>query len=561
MTEMFEPPAASDNPETGSTPAGPGPAIPMPPVTTPSTEMVAAAETPAAQPIPTPDPQPAPGTPEPGAGQPTWSATQPVPTVPVTAVQPVAWPPATPPGGEPPAQPYPWPNPTTQWSGGGWVPPGSVPPPGYGPGGAAWMPPVQPAPRHPHRTNRVIATAAVATLAVVVGTGAGLGIGYAAWQGSGQAPSNQGSTFVPPAIGNNGGSGTNPFSGGGSSGSGGSSGLNPFSGGSSGSGSGSGTAPTGLTAKVDPALVDINTTLSYQGAQAAGTGVVLTSNGEVLTNNHVVNGATSISVTDIGNGQTYKATVVGYDRTSDIAVIKLQGASGLQTANVGNSDNASVGDSVVGIGNAGGTGGTPSAATGTITALNQSITASDESGGNSEQLTGLIQTNADIQPGDSGGPLVNASAQVIGIDTAASSTFQFSAAGNTGFAIPINRAVSLANQIENGQASSTVHIGATGFLGVEVSDPSSNGLGGTGGSGTTSGASVVGVVSGGPAAQAGLTQGDTITSFDGHSIGSASDLTQLMTRHHPGDSVSIEYTDSSGNSHSATVQLTGGPPQ
>ena len=114
-----------------------------------------------------------------------------------------------------------------------------------------------------------------------------------------------------------------------------------------------------ITAQTDPGLVDVVSTLGYQQEEAAGTGLVLTSSGEVLTNNHVIEGATSITVTDIGNGHSYKATVVGYDQTKDIAVLQLQGASGLKTVSLGNSNSAAVGQSVVGIGNAGGTGGTP----------------------------------------------------------------------------------------------------------------------------------------------------------------------------------------------------------
>ena len=149
----------------------------------------------------------------------------------------------------------------------------------------------------------------------------------------------------------------------------------------------------------------------------------------------------------------------------------------------------SVGEDIVGIGNAGGTGGTPSAAGGTVTALNQSITASDEGDSSSEQLTGLIETNADIQPGDSGGSLVDTSGDVVGIDTAASAGFSFQSSGqssgNQGYAIPINEAISIGQQIEAGTASSTVHIGATAFLGVEVAQGtcSSASTGGVGGSG------------------------------------------------------------------------------
>ncbi len=179
-----------------------------------------------------------------------------------------------------------------------------------------------------------------------------------------------------------------------------------------------------IASRVDPGLVDVVSTLGDEQATAAGTGIVLTSNGEILTNNHVIDGATSIKVTDIGNGRTYTAKVVGYDATQDVAVIQLQNASGLTVASLGDSSTVQTGDNVVALGNAGGKGGTPSVAAGTVTALNQAITASDEGSGNSEQLTGLIETNADIQPGDSGGSLVNAYGQVIGMDTAASSGTQ-----------------------------------------------------------------------------------------------------------------------------------------
>src|SRR6202034_286090 len=188
-------------------------------------------------------------------------------------------------------------------------------------------------------------------------------------------------------------------------------------------------------------------------------------------------------------GQTYSATVVGYDNSQDLAVLQLHDASGLQTVSIGNSSNVSVGESVVGIGNAGGTGGTPSSAGGSVTALNQSITASDEGDGDSEQLSGLIESNADIQPGDSGGPLVNDNGQVIGIDTAASSGFQFQSSGGSGYSIPITGAVAIAKQIEAGQGSTTIHIGPTAFLGVVIEPTSSGGFGGEFGGGSNQGGS------------------------------------------------------------------------
>ena len=341
------------------------------------------------------------------------------------------------------------------------------------------------------------------------------------------------------------------------------------------------TSKTALTAseiasRVDPAIVDIVSTDGDQGATSAGTGIVLTSNGEVLTNNHVINGATSIKVTDVGNGKTYTATVVGYDASHDVAVIQLQNASGLTTASLGNSSTVQTGDSVTALGNAGGKGGTPSVATGAVTALNQSITASDDLSGSSEQLTGLIETNANIQPGDSGGPLVNAYGQVIGMDTAASSGTQFqSQSGQTAeqaYAIPINEAVSIASQIEAGHASSTTHIGATAFLGVQIQSASqgsgdgSGGFGGFGGSGdqgngnsTTSGVTVAGTLSGSPAANAGLTQGDVITALGGQSVSTPEDISHVLVKYHPGDSISISWVDQAGQSHTANVTLANGP--
>jgi S1-C subfamily serine protease len=308
--------------------------------------------------------------------------------------------------------------------------------------------------------------------------------------------------------------------------------------------------------------VDIDTTLGYDGEEAAGTGIVLTSNGEILTNNHVIDGATSISVTDVGNGKTYSASVVGYDTTKDVAVLQLHDASGLRTASLDTSS-VSVGETVVGIGNAGGTGGTPSAAGGTVTALDQSITASDEGDGSSEQLSGLIETNADIQAGDSGGSLVNSAGQVVGMDTAASAGFSFQSTGDSsgyaGYAIPIGEAITIAKEIEAGSSSSTVHIGTTAFLGVEI-DANGDGYG-YGYGNASSGATVAGVITGSPAQQAGLAAGDVITSVDGQSVADASALTEALEPDKPGDTVTVGWTNASGTTQTATVTLSSGPPQ
>jgi S1-C subfamily serine protease len=406
-----------------------------------------------------------------------------------------------------------------------------------------WVP--QPAYQQPRR--RPLRTVGIALGAVGLSVLVGLGIGRIAWSG------NTGTTTATGGNQNFGSAPTTP--GGGTS----NTAINP----------------SAIAAKVDPGLVDINTVLGYQNAQAAGTGIVLTSNGEILTNNHVVEGATSIKVTDVGNGKTYTATVVGYDRTQDIAVLQLQGASGLTTETLGDSSKVSVGDAIVGIGNAGGAGGTPSAASGTVTALNQSITASDGSSGSSEQLTGLIQVNANIQSGDSGGALVNSAGQVIGVDTAASSGYQFSGGGfggqgtnpganggAQGYAIPINQAITLAHQMIAGTSSSAVHIGTSAFLGVSVSDPGASQQGAPGQgtpSGTATGAQIVGTLPNGPAQAAGLVAGDVITALNGTAVDSATTLTNLMDTHHPGDKLTVTYTDSAGQQHTATITTIQGP--
>jgi S1-C subfamily serine protease len=308
---------------------------------------------------------------------------------------------------------------------------------------------------------------------------------------------------------------------------------------------------------VSPALVDINVTFGYARASGAGTGIVLTGNGEVLTNNHVINGATSISVTDIGNRKTYRAVVKGYDRAHDVAVIQLQGAARLATATIAPPSAAVVGAGVVAVGNAGGSGGTPSSAGGSITAVNQAITARDDLDGTAEQLTGLLATNAAVQPGDSGGALVVASGAVVGMTTAGSAGFSFRGASGQGFAIVINDALREVRTINSGHGTSTIHVGGTAFLGVRVSS-----LGAIGGLGSAapSGATVSSVVAGSAAAGAGIVSGDTITSLGGKSVASASALSQLLVPHHPGDTVVIGYTDAGGRGHSATVTLASGPP-
>ena len=423
--------------------------------------------------------------------------------------------------------------------------------------------PQAPVPQPPAK-RRGGATIAMIAVTMITAALAGLAIGRSIW-----SPGSSNNSASQSPFSNNGSGGFSDPNGGQSNG-GGSFGQNQGQGPSGSGNSNAAGGPANATQianQVDPGLVDVNTTLGDSNERAAGTGIVLTPNGEILTNNHVINGATQISVTDIGNGQTYQANVVGYDRGDDIAVLQLVNASGLKTVTLGDSSKVALNQQVVAIGNAGGVGGTPSVAGGTVTDLNQSITASDDSDGTSEQLTGLIQVNANVQPGDSGGPLVDTSGHVIGIDTAASAgtSIQTSQTG-AGFAIPINKASNLGKQINAKQASATIHIGPTAFLGVQVNSGGHNGQGngqnggqGQFGNGAVQGANVVTAVPGTPADQAGLTDGDVITSLNGKQIGSADALTTALQAFHPGDSVTLGWSDVQGQAHTATLTLGTGP--
>jgi S1-C subfamily serine protease len=314
---------------------------------------------------------------------------------------------------------------------------------------------------------------------------------------------------------------------------------------------GGGLSTDDVAAQVDRSIVDITSRLGYQSATAAGTGMVLTPDGDVLTNNHVIEGATSITATSVTTGAKYTATVVGTDPSEDIAVIRLQRASNLTPITPGDSSAVAVGDPVVALGNAGGVGGTPAVAPGYITALDQQITASDSGGRNPQHLTGLIETDAAIRPGDSGGPLANAKAQVIGMDTAASiSGFGANSTTDRGFAIPIRHALEIAHLIEAGKGSSTIHIGPRGMIGVQVSALSA----------ATQGAVVEAVTDGSPADQAGIVVGDTITAVDNDPVTTSDSLGKLIKAHGAGDRVTVAWTSGDGTRHTARVTLAAGPP-
>jgi S1-C subfamily serine protease len=303
----------------------------------------------------------------------------------------------------------------------------------------------------------------------------------------------------------------------------------------------------GIAARVDPAVVDITASLAGQRGVAAGTGMVISPSGAVLTNNHVVEGSASITVRIAGVGRSYPARVVGVDPTDDVAVIQIDNVSKLPTVTIGDSSKVVVGDPVVALGNALGREGTPTLTQGFVTGLDQSITAGDSTG-NSEDLGGLIQINALIQPGDSGGPLLNSAGQVIGMNTAAGGSRRLS--GGTAFAIPSNTARSIAQQIQSGKASDKILLGQGALLGVEIATTA----------GRVSGAPVVGVTAGGPAQSAGIAAGDVIVSLAGKAVDTPAGLSPAIRAHRPGDRVDVGWLDPSGQPHHATVQLIPGPP-
>jgi S1-C subfamily serine protease len=315
-------------------------------------------------------------------------------------------------------------------------------------------------------------------------------------------------------------------------------------------GSGTAFAATRATSRpIGTGVVVIETNLAYQNAAAAGTGIVLTSSGRILTNNHVIAGATTIRVVVPKTTHTYTARVAGYDTTADVAVLQLQKASNLKTVTTGDASNLKLGARVTAVGNAGGTGKLTSSR-GNVTGLHRSITVQGDDG-TTEQLTGLIETNAALQPGDSGGPLLNSAGRVVGIDTAASSGSPFAvSASNDGYAIPIGKATTIAKQIVSGKSSATVHIGATAFLGVQLEVSFAG-----------QGATIAGVVPGAPAAAAGLVPGDLIIAVAGRAVSGPSDIAPIILAHKPGDKVTITYSDASGQTQSASVTLASGPPQ
>jgi S1-C subfamily serine protease len=287
-------------------------------------------------------------------------------------------------------------------------------------------------------------------------------------------------------------------------------------------------------------IVNIYTTLGYEHGLAAGTGMIISRSGEVLTNNHVISGATKFKVVDVTTHRKYSATVVGYSVTRDIAVLQLAHASGLRTVKRGGAIPLHVGMKVVARGNAQGRGGPPKTARGQIVALHQQIQARDESG-DTETLNNVIATNAPVVPGYSGGPLENSQNRVLGIVTAGSTS-----GVRRGFAIPMKQALQIVRRIESGKSNAIVHVGPTAFLGVGFDDSS---------------AKIGQVLAGKPADVAGLVVGDVITSLNGTAISSRADVRQTVLTLVPGEAVPIGWTDTSGVAQTGTITPISGPPQ
>jgi S1-C subfamily serine protease len=409
-----------------------------------------------------------------------------------------------------PADEHPtFPDPPEPSSMSGWPPP---PPPAPSP--SQPLPPASPPPAA-RRPGRIVAGILAALL--LLGAGAGLGWGLTRDQRS------------PGAVG----------------------------------GASNGQAATSLDVqaianRVEPAVVDIYTEIQSsfgQTGRGAGTGMLVTSSGEVLTNNHVIQGATNIEVSISGRSGTYEATVVGADFEDDVALLQVQGVSGLPTVTLADSSHVVLGQEVVAIGNALGQGGSPSVTEGTVSALDRSITVGDGRG-DSEQLTGLIQMDAPIQPGDSGGPLVDSSARVVGMITAAAQSNFGQSVSSVGFAIPSNDALGIVGKIRSGNETGSIVIGPPGFLGVGTAEDLDSVTAAR--LNVTSGALVLSVRPGAPAESAGITELSVITAIDGQRVSSADALRTAIYLHDPGEQIRVTWVDE-GGTHSATVRLITSP--
>jgi S1-C subfamily serine protease len=339
-----------------------------------------------------------------------------------------------------------------------------------------------------------------------------------------------------------------------------------------------------IDARIEPSVVDVTATLTYDDETASGTGFVVDAKTAlILTNNHVIRDATEVSVTVPATGQSYQARIVGADVPADIAVLEIKPVPGLTAAPIGDSASLDVGDGVISFGNQAGAGGSPAVATGVISGTERTIQAADGASGFSETLRHMLATTAKIEPGDSGGPLAGSAGSVIGVDTAAGT-----GGASTGYAIPINAAMAAERQIAEGRPGPGISLGTDGFLGVVVgsgktSSPAmqraqerGRGTGAADSPGACvsteadvltptaiapvrAGALVVGVLCGTGAASAGIASGDVITEAAGRRIDSPNELTAIVNGSRPGSVVSVTWVSRSGTLRTSRVRLGAAP--
>jgi S1-C subfamily serine protease len=333
--------------------------------------------------------------------------------------------------------------------------------------------------------------------------------------------------------------------------------------------------------RLKPAVVDVTSTLGYDNETASGTGFIVDGRTAlVLTNNHVIRDATSVTATLTSTGRTYPARIVGADVDADIAVLQLRGPAGLTAVPLGDSAAVTLGMPVLAIGNQAGKGGSPTVASGIVNSLNRTIEADDASTGFTETLRGMLQTSARIAPGDSGGPLADAAGEVIGVDTATGT-----GTSGAGYAIPINTAMAVERQIAAGRAGPGITIGVGGFLGVVVASTASTSprtqategqrrtdraaSAGPHGCLTTEagagmpavvapapwGALVDGVLCGTGAAAAGIAAGDVITAAAGRRVPDPGALTAIVNSLLPATVVLVTWVNTAGTTRAALVRV------
>jgi len=338
-----------------------------------------------------------------------------------------------------------------------------------------------------------------------------------------------------------------------------------------------------IRARIEPSVVDVTATLTFDDETASGTGFVIDAKtGLILTNNHVIRDATSVTVTVPATGQTYQADIVGVDVAADVAVLQISPEAGLPAAPLGDSATVSAGTRVMSFGNQAGAGGSPTVAPGVITGTGRTIQADDGAAGFSETLHGMLATSAQIEPGDSGGPLADSAGAVIGVDTAAGM-----GGTDTGYAIPIDAAMAAERQIAARERGEGISLGVDGFLGVIVGSGTAQspavqqaqergaapGAAASAGSGrrclptqedvTTPatiapvpvGALVVGVLCGTGAATAGIAAGDVITTADGHQVASSDALNTIVAGCRPGAVVPVSWVSTAGLARTALIRL------